>query len=289
MKGDISFTSVEGKGTTFNIYLPIGNKHISDNDIIIHSISDVNRYSDKNIKVLLVEDNIELQNIIKDSLGDFYNIFTADNGIQAIDIIKQNIPSIIVTDYMMPEMNGMQLINYLKSNKDFNNIPIIMLTALSSNEYKIEGYQAGVDAFIEKPFDMDILISRIENLLNHKEIINNEEDKKISNEEENHLINVFKSYVMEQLSDSELSVEEISKLMGVGYTTLYRKIKTITGNSPIDIINDIRLQKADEYLSSGKYSISQVGYMTGFTSSSYFTKVYKKKYGITPSNKYNNN
>ena len=289
MKGDISFTSVEGKGTTFNIYLPIGNKHISDNDVIIHSISDVNKSSDRNIKVLLVEDNIELQNIIKDSLGDLYSIYTADNGIQAIDIIKQNIPSIIVTDYMMPEMNGMQLIKHLKSNKDFNNIPIIMLTALSSNEYKIEGYQAGVDAFIEKPFDIDILISRIENLLNHKEIINNEEDKKFSNEEENHLINVFKSYVMEQLSDSELSVEEISKLMGVGYTTLYRKIKTITGNSPIDIINDIRLQKADEYLSSGKYSISQVGYMTGFTSPSYFTKVYKKKYGITPSNKYNNN
>lgn len=295
MNGNISFSSKEGKGTTFIVELPLGKEHIKHSDVIIEDYTMPKQSPTGYHKIMIVEDNVELRNVICQQLEGLYTIFAAGDGKEAIEMLEKSVPDIVITDYMMPRMNGIELCKHMKQQPQFKHIPIIMLTSLSSSEHKIEGFNVGVDAYIEKPFDMNVLLSRIENIIHNRNVIlkSNVEsfsiDTNLQDFSENHLIRVFEAHVLELLSDSDFSVEDICNQMGIGYTTFYRKIKSMTGKTPVDIINEIRLKKAEEYLSSGKYTASQVGYMTGFSSPSYFAKVYKKYFGRTPSQKVRRN
>jgi len=288
MRGKISFTSEENIGTTFHLQLPLGKGHITEKDQIIDSFTKPVQLSENGKhRILLVEDNIELRETITRKLSTIYNVDVAGDGIEALDCIKKAIPDVIVTDYMMPNMNGIELSRMIKLEKDYCGIPLIMLTALSSNEHKVEGFNAGVDSYIEKPFDINVILSRIENLIYNRTLIANKNKiEKAGTQEaetsESRLLKLFETYVIEHLSDYDFSVEDICSQMGVGYTTFYRKVKAITGKTPVDIITELRLKKANEYLETGEYTISQIGYMTGFSSPSYFTKVYKKYFGKTP-------
>ena len=295
MSGNISFSSKEGEGTTFIVELPLGKEHIKHSDIVIEDYAMPKQFPTGHHKIMIVEDNTELRNVICQQLEGIYTIFAVGDGKEALEMLEESVPDIVITDYMMPRMNGIELCKYMKKQPQFKYIPIIMLTSLSSNEHKIEGFNVGVDAYIEKPFDMNVLLSRIENIIHNRNIIlkSNVEplsvDTDLQESSENHLLRVFEAHVLELLSDSDFSVEDVCNQMGIGYTTFYRKIKSITGKTPVDIINEIRLKKAEEYLSSGKYTASQVGYMTGFSSPSYFAKVYKKYFGCTPSQKVRKN
>lgn len=295
MGGNISFSSKEGEGTTFIVELPLGKEHIKHSDIVIEDYALPKQFPAGHHKIMIVEDNTELRNVICQQLEGIYTIFAVGDGKEALEMLEESVPDIVITDYMMPRMNGIELCKHMKKQPQFKYIPIIMLTSLSSNEHKIEGFNVGVDAYIEKPFDMNVLLSRIENIIHNRNIIlkSNIEplsvDTDLQESSENHLLRVFEAHVLELLSDSDFSVEDICNQMGIGYTTFYRKIKSMTGKTPVDIINEIRLKKAEEYLSSGKYTASQVGYMTGFSSPSYFAKVYKKYFGYTPSQKVRKN
>ncbi len=281
MHGSVRFVSAENEGSTFYVYLPLGNSHVSEADMIRPVYLPAASATGKDIRIVVAEDNLELQNIIVEHLGGFYSVSAAGDGRAALDLVRQVSPQMVITDYMMPEMTGIDLIKAIRADKALHHIPVIMLTALTSSKSKVTGYRAGADAIIEKPFDMDVLFSRIENILNHGTY-----PQGAAPEEEDELLALFTSNVRDRLSDSEFSVENICRQIGVSYPTLYRKIKASTGKSPIDIVTEMRLAQADEYLSSGKYSVSQVCYMTGFSSPSYFTKVYRKHFGITPTARY---
>lgn len=291
MNGNISFSSKEGEGTTFTVELPLGKEHIKHSDVVIEDYTMPKQSPTGHHKIMIVEDNVELRNVICQQLEGIYTIFAAGDGKEAIEMLEKSVPDIVITDYMMPRMNGIELCKHMKQQSQLKHIPIIMLTSLSSSEHKIEGFNVGVDAYIEKPFDMNVLLSRIENIIHNRNVILKSNVESLSTDtdlqdfSENHLLRVFEAHVLELLSDSDFSVEDICNQMGIGYTTFYRKIKSMTGKTPVDIINEIRLRKAEEYLSSGKYTASQVGYMTGFSSPSYFAKVYKKYFGCTPSQK----
>lgn len=290
MSGRIWFESTENVGTTFHLLLPLGRIHIRQTDQITDSItkpaqSPVGRY-----RVLIVEDNTELRDVIAQKLETIYQVDVAADGEEALDRMADNIPDLVITDYMMPRMNGIELSRRIKAHPDYSHIPIIMLTALSSNEHKVEGFNVGVDSYIEKPFDINVILARIENLISNRALLAKNESGGLNEQPENDqaeakIIKVFESYVIEHLSDCDFTVEDICRQMGVGYTSFYRKIKTTTGKTPIDLITEIRLRKAREYLDSGNFTVSQVGYMTGFSSPSYFTKVYKKHFGVTPGKK----
>jgi len=239
-------------------------------------------------KILIVEDNPELLLYIEQNLGEYYNVDSASNGVEAIKCIENNLPDIVITDFMMPEMNGIELCEKIKSTPKWQGVLVIILTALSSNEHKIDGYKAGADGYIEKPFDILVLQSRIENLLKNKSVLRKnilktfDSDTSLVNNQNQAFVNLVAGIVLEHLSDAEFSIEILCNAVGMSNSTFYRKLKEISNQSPAEFINEVRMNKAAELLKTGKYNVSEVAYMTGFSFPNYFSKVFKKFFGCTP-------
>lgn len=309
-RGKIEVESTIGKGTTFKIMFPVGNKHLNKDEILINQPSIKNR-SEKLIPVssneengdfvntdivnitktlLIVEDSVELRNYLKGELKNKYKIFVANNGKEGLFLAKEIIPDLIISDVIMPEMNGFEFCKQIKTDIKTSHIPLLMLTAKTTIEDRMEGIIYGADAYMIKPFDMRLLELRLEQLITSRKLIFDKYFSNISGLDENtntssidkEFIQKVLNYIGENISDSDLSVELLASQVNLSRSQLYRKIKTLTGKTVNEFIRKIRLQRAKQILETGSSNIGEVCYKVGFSSPSYFTKCFKAHFGILP-------
>ncbi len=242
--------------------------------------------------LLIVDDNADIRTYLRTILQPHYHLLEAADGQEGLGMAREQVPDLIVSDVMMPVMNGLEFCQHIKTDYVTSHIPVILLTARALNKHQIEGYESGADAYITKPFQADLLLARISNLLKSRIQLRNlwssNEPKEPKAEEpkaevkENAFILRFKAIVEEKMADSNLSVEDIGAEMNLSRVQLYRKVKALTGCSPVDLLRKARLSEAQRLLVESDLSVSEIAYKVGFTSPSYFTKCFKEEYGKVP-------
>ena len=246
--------------------------------------------------ILIVDDNADIRTLLRRILQDRYQVNEAEDGQQGLELANEIVPDLIVSDVMMPVMNGLEFCQRVKDNMATSHIPVILLTARALSKHQVEGYESGADGYITKPFSADVLIARIDNLLRNrlrlKGLFGSEEEKEVRQTEapaeepqkkEDKFIIRFREYIEQHMSDSNLGVETIGMELGLSRVQLYRKVKALTGQSPVELLRTVRLHKARRLLQDSVKSISEVAYEVGFTSPSYFTKCFKDEFGVSPS------
>lgn len=243
-------------------------------------------------EIVIVEDEEDIQDYLKAQLASDFKIRTYPNGKVALNEILKNKPDLIISDVMMPEMDGTTLCTKLKANINTNDVPIILLTAKSREEDQLEGLQTGADAYILKPFNMEILRRTIINLLTMRRTLKNKFTGKESQEEkveqrkiqtpDDALMQRVMEVINENISDSDLSVDMIAQKVGISRVHLHRKMKELTNQTPHSFIRNIRLQQAAKLLKNGKQSITDVMYICGFSNSASFSTMFKNLYGCSP-------
>ncbi|QWX85671.1 response regulator [Cellulophaga sp. HaHaR_3_176] len=243
-------------------------------------------------KLLIVEDNKELREHLKNELSGLYQIIEAINGEEGLAKILKHYPEIVVSDVMMPKMDGFELCKKIKSEFETCHIPVILLTARALEEDRIEGYKTGADAYLGKPFNLNVLKARINNLLESKKIIRDKFSKLgavispneiTTNSIDEAFLEKTTKVILDNISDMDFKLENLLKEIGIGRSQFYRKIQSITGQNPSNFIRTIRLKYASELLLKGGHTIKEVTYMSGFNSAAYFGKTFKELYDMTPS------
>ncbi|WP_207422750.1 hybrid sensor histidine kinase/response regulator transcription factor [Desertivirga brevis] len=241
--------------------------------------------------ILLVEDNIELRSYLKEFFLPAYSVLEAENGVEGLKLAYQELPDLIVSDIMMMEMDGFEFCKRIKSDARLAHIPVVLLTAKSPLEDKIEGIELGADDYITKPFSLGLLGARVKSLL----IARNQLKEKyriaaalkpainIPTSPDEKLLMKVKQLIEEHLQNSELSVEDVCNAAGMGRTQLYAKIKALTGLSIAELIKEMRLERSKQLLKDRKFNVSEVAFMVGFSEVYYFRKCFKAEFGITPS------
>ncbi len=238
---------------------------------------------------IVVDDNEDFLNFMVESFSKDYRVRVAQDGRKAWEMIQELTPDIIISDVMMPEMDGNQLCKLVKSDKRTSKIPFILLTSCQSNEYRLEGLTVGADDYITKPFNVDILSLRIKKLIDlhssaqHSLIDPIPSEIEITSMDEK-LIDQAVKYVEDNIARSELSVEELSQALGMSRVHLYKKLVTITGKTPIEFIRVIRLRRAAQLLRQSQQNVSEIAYQVGFNNPKYFSKYFKEEFGVLPSN-----
>lgn len=314
-KGKVEVESEFGKGTAFKIIFPRGKKHFSkkqivsdENEVYVQKeilmenivlsqnddkqvIEDEQKAKNKKLnRLLLVEDNIELRNYLKNELMQDYKISTANNGVEGIELAKTILPDIIITDVVMPEMNGFEFCKLIKNDIQTSHIPLLMLTAKTRVDDRIEGIGLGADAYMIKPFDMRLLKLRLSQLITSRKLIFDKYFSKISGAEENanavpidkEFIQKVLTYINDNISDPDLNVEALASQLNLSRSQLYRKIKTLTGQTVNQFLRNVRLERAKQILETGSSNVSEVCYKVGFSSPSYFTKCFKAHFKVLP-------
>lgn len=298
--GTISFSSVEGQGTTFTVTFPQRIKASvaveakadgqEEPQAATGAVHEETERAGKNV-LLLAEDDADMREYLVDSLSSEYKVVAVPDGGKALETAREINPDIIISDIVMPVLEGDELCRILKSSVDTSHIPIILLTALSERENIIFGLEAGANDYIIKPFDLSVLKVRIRNILQNRQHLREtvlamdaqpEETDYTSQLDKEFLDKVMK-VIEEELSDSEFSINDFCRMLGMSRTSVYNKIKTLTGQGPNDFIRIIRLNKAKELLVSRKYSIGEVANMVGFSDPKYFSTCFKKQFGTSPS------
>lgn len=243
------------------------------------------------LTVLIVEDNVELLNFITNKLKASYNVITAHNGMEAFDtVVKHGEINLVVSDWMMPRMDGDELCRRIRADKRVSHLPFILLTAKTDSDSKIEGLRCGADSYIEKPFSMQYLLERINNLISMRRLLQQKFSatplaplKSIATTAlDDDFLNRMQQLIEENFSNSELSVPFLAERMGISRSSMFAKIKSLSGMTPNDMIMLVRLKRAAGLLKEHKYQISEICYMVGFGNPSYFSKCFKKQFGITP-------
>ena len=243
--------------------------------------------------ILIVEDNTELRHFIKQVLENHYIVLEARNGKEALALLPNNSPDIIISDIMMPEMSGTELAKRIKKDLNFSHIPLVLLTAKSDMDSKIEAMEYGADDYITKPFSSVYLEARIENLLKQRRQLQEYYRSSLTNgtitiskpnvtPQDDNFIQRIMEYIEENIEDPELSIDNIALYIGLSRSTMFKKMKSLTGIPPVDFIKEIRIQRAAQLIETGEFNVSQVAYMIGMTDPSYLTKCFKQKYGVTP-------
>ena len=285
--GSISVSSNDGNGTTFTVILPI--KATSrDGNSCDESLNSTE--SDKKGTILIVEDNSAIRQFLTDTLGNEYKCITAENGKAGLAVCGSVIPDLMIIDYMMPLMNGIDMCRKIKQNPALACVPIIILTAKDDSDIELRSTELGVDCFMPKPFNVQVLTSRIRQLLGNKDRLRKkmriEEITAVSEIEaessDEKLIAETVKLIEDHIDDPELNVNYLCENLGIGSKQLYRKIKQHIGVSPVEFIKQVRLKKAAMLIQQNKFTISEIMYMVGFSSSSYFAKCFQAHYGMTP-------
>jgi DNA-binding response OmpR family regulator/nitrogen-specific signal transduction histidine kinase len=314
-KGSIEVESELGKGTTFKLLFPIGNHFFNDNEIlqvefinekklkissqvetsIKNNLEQEEQKQERTHTVLIVEDNTELRNYLKTELKNDYKVLVAENGKIGLELALQKLPDLILTDVIIPVMNGLELCKNIKSDVKTSHIPLLMLSAKALVKDKLEGIDSGADIYLSKPFDMDILKSSLAQLITSRQIMFNKFYNGITKNAkaktttlDNEFIQKTLNFINENISESDLSVEVLASKVYLSRSQLYRKVKTLTGVSVNEFIRNVRLEKAKEFIEIGNHNINEISYKVGFTSPSYFTKCYKEKYGHLPTHNVKN-
>ncbi len=300
--GSVKVADIQPKGALFTVTLPYrecaietgvalasGNtQEASSTSAPQAEVTSKDKENDKP-KVLLVDDNHDLVDFLKDEFDTIYAITTAHNGVEALEQVKHESFDLIVTDLMMPEMDGIELTRRLKSDKATVDIPLIMLTAKQDMGSIIEGLTLGADEYITKPFNNDILALKMKRLiqLKHKGMTRTLIDPTPSKIDitplDQQLVEKAVKYVEDNISRSDLSVEELAQNMGMSRVHFYKKITLLTGKSPIEFIRLLRLKRATQYLAESQLTIAEIAYQLGFNNPKYFSKYFKDEYGILPS------
>lgn len=290
---EISVESQLNSGTRFTLILDADNtypdaKHfqmaeIKDESVAEEEIDD----GHERTSILVVEDNAGICDYIKESLSGSYIVKTAENGREGLRAALKEIPDIIISDIMMPVMDGIELCRAIKSDVRTSHIPVILLTAKGNDEARKEGYDAGADSYLVKPFNKQLILSRISNMLNSRkhlaaQISKGEEPNELS-VIDNEFLKKFNVLVEARLSSEGTDLTSIANELCMSQSTLYRKIKAVTGLSPLDNIKNIRLNKAAELLRTTSLNISEVCWQVGMSSPVYFRDCFKERYGMTPS------
>ncbi len=239
--------------------------------------------------ILVVDDNMDIRNYVGSLFQDSFTVLYAENGEKALHIAQDVSPDIIISDLMMPEMDGHELCLKLKQNITTSHIPILLLTAKTEKASKIEGFDEGADAYVTKPFDSEVLVARIHNLLNSREELkkrfenNKWKEVKNANSVELDFLNKVEATVLAMIPTGNLNVLDLSKELGFSRTSLYRKVKSLTGLSINQLIRSIKLKRAAHILVSEDMNVSEVAFSLDFTDLTYFRNVFKKQYGMMPS------
>ncbi len=306
--GTIAVKSEPNAYTIFNVIIPIiksfyKEQHMAsldseivlkndtvDDEIALNTNTIDNTSKSKPI-LLIIEDHFEIRNLIKDHFSNDYKVFTSTNGLEGKEKAFEIIPDIIISDIMMPKLNGLELCKMLKTDSRTSHIPIILLTARGSHAFKIEGFEFGADDYVTKPFNIDILDVRVINLIKSRQFLREKfkketlikpKDIAINNIDEVFIEKII-SIVEENISDSKFSVADFATSIGMSHSVLYRKILALSGQTISEFIKSIRLTKAEELLLKSNYHMNEISDMTGFSSPSYFTTCFKKKHGFPPS------
>lgn len=303
-EGTISVDSTEGKGTVFIVDLPM--LLVEESSIAGHNVQEaritsetvVEELSDSETEevapdenkecILIIDDNADVRGYVKSLLSDNYAVIEAADGRSGVKKAMKYVPDAIVCDVMMPVMDGLECCRKLKTELQTSHIPVMLLTACSLDEQRIQGFECGADSYISKPFNSKLLLVRLRNLIdNHKRLKQFFGDKTTLSKEsvsevDKGFADRFRILIEENLADSELSVEELGSKMGLSRVQLYRKIKALTNYSPNELLRIARLKKAASLLASSEKTISEITYEVGFTSPSYFTKCYKEYFGESP-------
>lgn len=311
-EGEISVDSAPGEGSEFTVRFVLQNSYPSakhrEVDAAMVSDSDTTpavKIQEQPLSLMIVEDDPDVREYIVQSLGDEFKIYEASNGVEGLKIVRDNMPDLVVSDIMMPEMDGIELCSAIKADFMTSHIPVILLTAKDSLLDKEAGYASGADSYITKPFSSNLLKARINNIIEsrHKLTIrlldnehpviadsvddDNEEKENCGYEEkltqlDRDFIAKFKGLVEDNLEVADLDVPFMADKMCMSHSTLYRKVKGITGMTPNEFIKKIKLAKACELLKSGKVSVSDISYAIGFSNPAYFRRVFKAEYGVSP-------
>ena len=299
-KGRIGFESEQGKGSTFTVKLPLryaSRLHAPEASAVCAPAqgaagSAAGGTPDSSVSTIyIIEDDPDMRAFLRDSLGTDYNVIDTDNPATALDDIRVKNPDLVISDVMMPRLRGDELCRMLKTNIDTSHIPVILLTGLAGREDIVAGLEASADDYIVKPFDIVVLRARIRNIIKSRRELGRrvlaQECEPAREEFGSELDRQFMTRVMEiigsRMADSEYSVNELCADLGMSRTSVYNKIKSISGQAPNEFMRIMRLNRAKELLSTRSYNISEVAYMVGFSDPKYFSTCFKKQFGYSPS------
>ena len=306
--GEIRVESEPGQRTTFTVCLRKGKAHFEDSDLMETSVShqayEASRLDDSETKailskaypytILITEDDDEVRGFLERELSLHFKIRTAANGKDALRVLEEEEISLVVSDVMMPEMNGFELCRTIKSQLLFSHIPVILLTALTDERQRIFGITGGADDYIQKPFHTDYVKIKIIHLLQERQklrerLLEKLRDNKLLLSEpekvesiDDAFLRKFAEQIEAVYADPEYNVEKLSETLGLSRGHLHRKIKELTGTAPVEFLRTYRLNKATQLLRQNAYTVSEVAYRTGFSSPAYFSKCFKAVYGVTP-------
>lgn len=300
-RGSIIVQSTPGEGTRFSVRFPLKQKA---QKILYESheqVKNINSWEPaertdhqpvpfhEEISILVVEDNEELRKYLINFLRDFYAVVYAENGSQALDILEKQNVHLVISDVMMPAVDGFELCKTIKSQIETSHIPVILLTALSSSENTSTGLEKGADAYVAKPFDEKILLSQIQNLLQQRKRLQESYRQKFLTRQpidigslDNYFLNRLNTIIEENIDNEAFNVEILAKKMGFSRSQLHRKLKQISNHSTSEYITMVKIKKATALLASKKYNIDEVAYKAGFNSHSYFSKCFKRIHNQTP-------
>jgi ligand-binding sensor domain-containing protein/DNA-binding response OmpR family regulator/nitrogen-specific signal transduction histidine kinase len=304
------------KGSCFTVRIPLGKEHLRKEDFaekvsqvrpVLHQNSFIQNVESKekinkrktSYKVLIVDDEEEIRNYLTQELEDIYKVITATNGFEALQLATVQQPDIIISDVMMPQMDGITLVKKLKSNNNISHIPIILLTSKTEFKDRIDGLDKGADTYLTKPFNLEELLTTIGNLIANRRILKgkfsgeqgqNDKIKSMDMKSSNDiLMDRIMTAINENLNNTELNVELLASKAGLSRVQLHRKMKEITGISTIDFIRNIRMKQAAVLLKEKGMDVSQVAYAVGFINQTHFSTVFKKFYGVSPTEYVSNN
>ena len=318
--GSISATSSQEEGTTFSITLPDtqegydpdadndGNKDNStkaEQGYVDDSYAPVNVEAAEKAEritnaedfdadrplVLIIDDNNGMRAYLRSILQDHYNVSEAVDGQQGLERARREVPKLVVCDVMMPVMDGLEFTRRLKADTATSHIPVILLTARSLSEQREEGYGTGADSYLTKPFTGSLLLARIDNLIHSRTLLRSlfsgnskeeEKEEEMLGAQDQTFVTKLREVIRDNMGDSDFSVERIGEEIGLSRVQLYRKVKALTGQTPVELLRKARLERSRRLIEKTEKSVSEIAYEVGFTSPSYFNKCFKDEFGISP-------
>jgi DNA-binding response OmpR family regulator/anti-sigma regulatory factor (Ser/Thr protein kinase) len=306
--GNISYVSEENVGSSFKIAIPFKEileetkrRNIEKQEIQSfespkadsQALLQEDILQKREMRILIVEDNDDLRNFMSHPLQVDFDVILAQDGAEAWSIIQKQMPDLVVSDVMMPRMDGFELCKLIKSTYETSHIPVILLTALSGKTEQLHGLGLGADDYLTKPFDMTLLVQKIKSIIRNREVVKdkalklikgtvNENEQILANEHNDQFVKKILEVIRANMANTEFGKEDFASAMNVSTSLLYKKIKSLTNQSPTDFIKMVRLDHALELLHSHKYSVTEVSELCGFSTIGYFSTVFKKHFGKSP-------